>query len=183
MKGTVHLNVERETAIEAPAGSVHWLRDASSVLAFVVLCEAAGALGSLSMTTAPDRDAWYSSLVKPAWTPPSEVFTPVWIVLYALMGCAAGLVWLKEAAVDPERTSTLLFAAQLIANVAWSWVFFGYHRLGAAVLETGLLLALIGLWMLSAWRLSRTAAALILPYFAWVSFASALTYSIWRANS
>lgn len=151
------------------------------LLGFVVLCQAAGGAGALAMATAPSEDAWYQALVKPAWNPPSFVFAPVWTTLYALMGIAAYLAW-RRWPLPQARRALALFGVQLIANVAWSWIFFRWHEPGLATLEIGALWILILAWLVASARLSRAAAWLIVPYLLWVSFAAVLTFWIWRAN-
>ena len=95
------------------------------------------------------------------------------------MGVAAWLVWRSFA---PRRTALALFGAQLIANALWSWLFFAW-RLGAlAAVEVLILLALIVATVVAFWRTSRPAALLLVPYALWVSFASALTWALWRGN-
>jgi benzodiazapine receptor len=149
---------------------------------FIVLCEAAGGAGALAMAKAPSEDAWYQSLVKPAWNPPAWMFAPVWTTLYALMGVAAYLVWRRWPSAGARR-ALALFGVQLAANVAWSWIFFRWHLLGLAALEIGALWILILAWLVASARVSRAAAWLIVPYLLWVSFAAVLTFWIWRANS
>jgi tryptophan-rich sensory protein len=76
----------------------------------------------------------------------------------------------------------ILFVAQLAANALWSWLFFVWHRGGLAFAEVILLWCLIAGTIIAFWRISKIAAVLLLPYLAWVTFASALTFSIWRLN-
>ena len=100
-----------------------------SLAIWLVLCLAAGWVGSQFVP-----GAWYESLVKPAWTPPNSVFGPVWTTLYIMMGIAAWTVWrhrLYEAATLPLS----LFAVQLILNSLWSYIFFGLHQPGAALID------------------------------------------------
>ena len=74
------------------------------------------------------------------------------------------------------------FVAQLAVNGLWSPIFFAWHRLGLATLDIGLLWLLILATIAAFRRHDRVAALLLLPYLAWVSFASALTLAIWRLN-
>ena len=102
---------------------------------FVVLCLATGFIGSLATT--PNIEGWYDLIEKPDWTPPSSVFGPVWTALYLMMALAAWFVWRKP---DAKRTIPLvLFFFQLFLNALWSWIFFGAHNPGAAVVEIFLL--------------------------------------------
>lgn len=124
--------------------------------------------------------AFYAQLARPAWAPPATVFGPVWSVLYALMAIAAWLVWRQEAA--QRKVALALFVVQLIVNALWSWLFFAWRVGGWAMLDVLVLVALIAATIVAFQRVSRWAAALMLPYLAWVCFASALTWSVWRAN-
>ncbi len=75
-----------------------------------------------------------------------------------------------------------LFGAQLAANALWSWMFFAWHRGALSAVEVLVLLALIVATVVAFWRISRLAALLLVPYLLWVSFASVLTWTLWRAN-
>lgn len=145
-------------------------------LAFwVVLSLLPGAFGSQFLP-----GEWYAALEKPAWTPPSWVFGPVWIALYIMMGIAAWLIWDRYRSV--ARVALTLFALQLIANAAWSWLFFGLRSLSLAFVDIALLWVLILATAVAFWRLRPAAGALLLPYAAWVTFAAALNFTIWRLN-
>ncbi len=96
-------------------------------------------------------------------------------------GHRAWLVWRAQGFVG-ARNALFMFIAQLAANALWTWLYFVW-RLGAAsfieiLVLWGLILATIFLF----WRVSRIAGALLVPYLAWVSFASALTLSTWQLN-
>lgn len=134
-----------------------------------------------SAFTIPAIPHWYAALNKPSFNPPNNIFGPVWTLLYALMAIAAWLVW-KEPA-TPLRSSALrIFWLQLFLNFAWSWIFFHQHQLAGALLEIVLLwLAIVAATLLFS-RVSSFAAWLMLPYLAWVAFATILNYEIWRLN-
>ena len=134
------------------------------------------------MATAPQIDGWYADLAKPSWTPPGQVFGPVWSILYASMAVAAWLVW-RQSGWAGARGPLALFAGQLGLNVAWSWLFFGLQSPGLACLDILLLLAAILATLIAFWRRSIAAGALLLPYFVWVGFATALNLAIWRMNA
>lgn len=141
----------------------------------IVVCELAGAVGSVF--TAGAVAGWYGGLVRPALNPPSWVFGPVWVTLYALMGIAAWLVWERGGG-----KALAIFSGQLVLNASWSIVFFGLRSPGLALVNIALL------WLAIVWtgaafyRISRPAAYLLLPYFLWVSFAVYLNFFIWRLN-
>ena len=145
-----------------------------SGIVFLLLTFAVASFGALFLP-----GPWYAALAKPTWTPPGWLFGPVWTVLYVMIAMAAWLVWQHRARVD---TALVLWAAQLILNGAWSWLFFGLERPGLALLDIVALLAAIAATAIAFARISRIAALLLAPYFAWVAFAAALNFAIWRLN-
>lgn len=155
---------------------------AQQVAAFavcVLLCFATSALGALASVNA---GSFYAELTRPAWAPPGWLFGPVWSVLFLFMAIAAWLVWRAPQPPSAKRVAFGLFASQLAANALWSWLFFGW-RLGAmAFAEVLLLWLLIACTLVAFWRISRPAGLLMLPYWLWVTFASALNGSLWRLN-
>jgi translocator protein len=146
------------------------------LLGWLSLAFAAAAIGAIASV---DAAAFYAQLSKPSWAPPATVFGPVWSVLYALMGIAAWLVWRLPGA---KALALGVFCAQLAANALWSWLFFAWHRGALSAMEVLVLLALIAATIAAFWRISRLAALLLVPYLVWVSFASALTWAVWRSN-
>jgi translocator protein len=124
---------------------------------------------------------WYAGLQKPTWNPPSWVFGPVWTTLYVLMGVAAWLVWDRHR--GAARIALTLFVVQLIANATWSWLFFGLQSPFLALIDIVILWLLIVATTIAFWRLRPIAGALLIPYLAWVTFATALNFQIWRLNS
>jgi tryptophan-rich sensory protein len=150
-------------------------RNAAVLALLLVLCLAAGGLGALA--TEPNIPTWYAGLNKPPFNPPNAVFPVVWTILYVLMAIAAWLAW-RSAPTGKHWRVTGPFAVQLALNSAWSFAFFAAHNpwLGVGVIAC-LLVAI--LWtMLAFARHSRAAAALLVPYLAWVGFATALNVSI-----
>jgi translocator protein len=148
------------------------------LLGWLLTSFAAAAIGAISTRNAPEL---YAGLVKPVWAPPSWLFGPVWTVLYLLMGVAAWLVW-RRAGWAGAAGALTLFVTQLLCNAAWSWIFFTWRRGALALAVIVLLLVLIVATLLAFARVDRLAAVLLLPYLAWVTFATALTHSLWRAN-
>jgi tryptophan-rich sensory protein len=153
---------------------------------------AVGALGSIPTITA--IGSWYRTLDRPSWNPPDAVFGPAWTTLYLLMGIAVVLVRRAgteetgsvagegERIADGARGAQAVFGLQLALNLAWSYAFFGLRSPAAGGV------VIIALWLsilatIAAFaRHSRLAAALLLPYLAWVTFATALNLEIWRRN-
>jgi translocator protein len=139
-----------------------------------------GGIGGLLSTDA--IRGWYRTIARPDWNPPDWVFGPVWTTLYATMGVALVKVVRSDAASEERALAVALFTIQLVLNLGWSWIFFVQHDLGLALGE------IIALWLAIAAtaaafaRIRLTAGALLLPYLAWVTFASVLTASIWQLN-
>jgi tryptophan-rich sensory protein len=152
------------------------MRQALVLLGFIAVCLALGGLGAA--VTAPAIPTWYAALAKPSFNPPNWLFAPVWTALYVMMAIAAWLVWRRGNA----RTALVLFILQLLLNSAWSLLFFGLHRVDLALIDIVLLLAAIVATALAFRARSTAAAALLLPYLAWVCFASVLNFAIWRLN-
>ena len=146
----------------------------------LIVCLGAGGLGAI--TTTPEIDGWYKTLTKPAWNPPDRVFGPVWTTLYVMMAIAAWLVW-KPAGFKAAAMPLTLFATQLLLNVAWSWIFFGLHQPGWAFVEIVILWLAIVATTVAFFRCSNVAGCLMVPYLAWVSFASVLNFAIWWMNA
>ncbi len=153
-------------------------RQALGLLGWLLAAFAAAAVGGFASASA---GAFYAELVRPSWAPPGWLFGPVWSVLYVLMGLSAWLVW-RVSGFAGAKFALFVFALQLAANALWTWLFFVWHLGGLAFAEILLLWVLIAVTIGLFWRVSRLSAALLVPYLAWVSFASALTLSIWRLN-
>jgi tryptophan-rich sensory protein len=154
------------------------LKQVAGLAGWLLLTFAAAAIGAVASANA---GSFYQQLVRPDWAPPARLFAPVWTVLYFLMGLAAWLVW-RAHGFRGARAALVLFVAQLAANALWSWVFFVWQQGGWAFAEIVVLLCLVVGTVIAFWRLHAVAAALLLPYLAWVSFACALTYSTWKLN-
>jgi benzodiazapine receptor len=151
-----------------------------SLLAAIFLCELAGLVGSIFTT--PAIPTWYATLKRPPFNPPSWVFAPVWVTLYMLMGISLFMVWRKGLRVPQIERAVSVFGIQLALNVLWSVVFFGSRSLlGGFVIILALLVALLAT-ILMFYRVSKTAAMLLVPYFLWGSFATILNLSILLLN-
>lgn len=124
---------------------------------------------------------WYANLNKPSWNPPNWVFGPVWTALYAMIAVAGWRICTRHGGFATPQMA--LWSVQLVLNGLWSWIFFGMHRPFLAFIEISLLWqAILGTIVLFAAR-DRLAAWLLGPYLAWVSFAAALNFEIWRLNA
>lgn len=147
-------------------------------MAWLAVAFAVAAIGAVASI---DAGTFYAQLARPSWAPPASVFGPVWSVLYLLMGIAAWLVW-REQGAERMPAALTLFIAQLCINALWSWLFFAWHMGAFAFADVLVLLALIAANVAAFWRVRPLAGVLMLPYLAWVAFASALTWAVWRAN-
>jgi translocator protein len=137
----------------------------------------AAVIGSAASITAPEV---YRRLEQPAWAPPASVFGPVWTLLYVMMATAAWMIYRSDA---PKRRLLIgIFLGQLCLNALWSWTFFKW---GSGV---GSVSTIVALWfailvtLIGFWRVKVFAGALMLPYLAWVTFASFLNWTLWQLN-
>jgi tryptophan-rich sensory protein len=176
-----------------------WLK----LVVSLIIPQIVGWMGSIF--TIPVITTWYSTLTKPALNPPSWVFGPVWTTLFLLIGISLFIVWKKNWQVqnqllddrgkswnpwtkrfwsgDWQKGNIIaIFWIQLVLNVAWSYIFFGLHQPGLAFFE------LLALWfsilylIINFYRVSKTAAWLLLPYILWVTFAAYLNWAICMGN-
>jgi benzodiazapine receptor len=137
--------------------------------------------GVSTVFTTPAIPTWYAALTKPSFNPPNQIFGPVWTLLYCLMAVAAWLVWQRPSS-KLRSTALLLFWVQLALNFAWSLIFFRLHQIGLGLIDIVLLWVAIALTLGQFLRLRRAAGWMLVPYLAWVSFASILNLEIWRLN-
>lgn len=148
----------------------------SGLAGWILVCFAAAAIGAIF-----EPGLWYEALNKPSWTPPNWVFPIVWPILYTMMGISAWIVW-KKYGFNRARQALIWFGFQLVLNAAWSWLFFGEHLIGTALAEILLLWIAILFTMMLFWEKSKAAGWLMLPYLLWVSYASALNFSLFQLN-
>jgi benzodiazapine receptor len=139
---------------------------------------AAAVAGAIASVRAAD---FYQQLAQPTWAPPAAVFGPVWSVLYVLMAFAAWLV-VRALGWPSARPAIALYVAQLALNALWPWIFFQWRLGGVALAEILVLWTLLLLTVRAFWHARRLAGVLLLPYLAWVSFATALTWAVWQRN-
>jgi benzodiazapine receptor len=168
------------------AGSGGRLKSALVLVAFLAISFGVAALGTVA--TLDNVDGWYADADKASWNPPNWIFGPAWTLLYTLMSVAAWLVWRQRHRVA-VRTPLTIYVAQLVLNALWTPVFFGlYPAAGAPALWIGLVIILaldvaVLLTMLAFWRVSKVAAWLLVPYWAWVLFATTLNWALAALNS
>lgn len=153
-------------------------RQILALLGWLAISYTAAAIGAIASV---DAGSFYQQLNRPDWAPPAWVFGPAWSLLYTLMGIAVWLVW-RAQGFRAARTALSLFLIQLACNALWSWLFFSWHQGALAFADVLLLWMLILATLVSFWRVRPLAGALLLPYLAWVTFAAALTWSVWQRN-
>ena len=164
------------SAIHAPKSS----GSRKALALFVLLTLIVGAVAGVA--TVSNIQGWYATLNKPSFNPPNGVFGPVWTLLYILMSISAWRVWRAPGPEGLRRRALGFWSVQLALNFAWSFLFFALHRPGVALAEILTLLAAVALTLVLSWRVDRIAGMLLIPYLAWVAFASLLNFEIWRLN-
>ncbi|WP_254766250.1 TspO/MBR family protein [Salinilacihabitans rarus] len=169
--------MESSTQTNEPTGR---LPDALTALAFVVAVNVVGAVPAL--IGGPDT-AWFRALEKPAFYPPGWLFGVVWTVLFSLMGLALYLVVRRGLDRGPVRLAVGLFVLQMAFNVAWTPAFFALQAPLAALGVIAVLFVLVAATVAAFARVDRRAGALLVPYLAWVGFATVLNYAIWSLNA
>lgn len=147
-----------------------------ALAAFGAAVFVAAAIGGLGVA---NTSAEYNGLEQPAWAPPSWLFGPVWTVLYVMIALSGWLAWQRAGFTWP----LWLFSAQLVVNAIWTPLFFGAGEYGLAFADIVVMWLLIGATVIAFWRVRRAAALLLLPYWAWVTFASMLNLTIWQLNT
>jgi tryptophan-rich sensory protein len=155
------------------------IRSLAGLGIFAAVVFAVAGLGAL--ITGPSIQGWYANLKRPRFTPPSWLFGAVWTVLYLTMAVAAWLVW-RQGGLAAQRSAMVLFAVQLALNAAWTPVFFGAHKIGAAFAVIVFLWAAILATLVAFWRVTPPAGVLFVPYQLWVTFAGVLNFALWRLN-
>ena len=150
------------------------------IIGGIAFCELVGVAGGFF--TASSVNGWYQTLEKPAIAPPNWVFGPVWTVLYALLGIALAYLWAAPPRAVGREWALRWFWIGLVLNLGWSAAFFGWRApaLGYAVI-CALWIAIVAL-MWTGTRAARPVLWLLLPYLAWVTFASALNFGIVSLN-
>jgi benzodiazapine receptor len=136
-----------------------------ALAAILVATSLVAGLGALA--SGGESDPWYAALDKAPGTPPGFVFGIVWPILYALMAVSAFMAWRGGARLG-------LFAAQLVVNLAWSYLFFYFHQPIPALIDIVVLWVLVFMMIRQFGRHSRLAGMLQVPYLLWLSFATYL---------
>ena len=156
------------------------MKSVAKIAFCIFVCLMTGVVGSFA--TRDSLSTWYAELSKPLFVPPSWAFGVVWPILYALMGISVFLIWTRGTTESQVRVALGLFVLQLALNGLWTPIFFGLRMMALALIEIVLLWMAILVTTFAFWRISKTAACLLLPYLAWVSFAIALNAALWYLN-
>lgn len=146
-------------------------------LVWIIICLAIASLSS--WITHASLPTWYFALHKPSFNPPNWVFAPVWTTLYIMIGISGGIIWHYR---QQMRSAFNFYLFQLLFNFAWSFLFFGAHLIGAALIDMVLLVIFIFLTITASIRKHKVAAWLLVPYLAWVLFALTLNFKLWQLN-
>ena len=153
-------------------------RQAWGLVGWLLACYVTAGVGALASAEA---SAFYASLKLPVWAPPAWLFGPVWTVLYGMMALAAWLAW-RTGGWTRHRTALTCFVVQLALNALWSWLFFGWKQGALAFADIVVLWLLVAFTLGAFWKIRAIAGALMVPYLLWITFASALSHAVWRAN-
>ncbi|MGK0184707.1 MAG: benzodiazapine receptor [Verrucomicrobiales bacterium] len=156
---------------------------AVKILLCIFIAELLGGLGAA--TTVGSISDWYREIQPPPGTPPNSVFGPVWSILYAMIGSSFAIVWHRGgfARSDPKgRKRLAIFTCQAILNFAWTPLFFGWHLMGVALLNIILMIIAIAYCIRWFGSSSRVSAWLLVPYLAWVCYATYLNAGFWFLN-
>ena len=139
-------------------------------------------LGTIAgVFSAPAAQGWYTSLNHPPFSPPDWVFSPVWTVLYLLLGFSFFLIWKLEAD-KKRRLAIYAFLVQMLLNFAWTFIFFYFNMIGLALVEIILMWVSIVIMLILFYKISPLAAYLNIPYILWVTFAVILNAAYYFLN-
>jgi tryptophan-rich sensory protein len=147
-----------------------------SLLIILLITFIAPMIGSYATTTF--KEPWYSQIILPSFNPPSWVFAPVWSTLYFLMSLAIWNVWIKSF----ETKLLKIYFIHLFFNSTWSVVFFGFHLIGAALVNLIIILIFIIILMKEYFFKNKVSFYLMFPYLIWSSYALILNCSILLLN-
>jgi translocator protein len=132
---------------------------------------------------ATDIGPWYRALHKPPWQPPDWLFAPAWTLIFVLAATAAVIAWRSKTADTPERVALVLaYLLNGVLNTTWSVLFFTLKRPDWALIEVSALWMSIAFMIFVVRAMHGATAWLLVPYLAWVSFASVLNFAITRLN-
>jgi benzodiazapine receptor len=156
------------------------LKDIGIAAMFIIVCLAAGLIGSIFTFQA--IPTWYAGLQKPVFAPPNWVFGPVWTALYVMMGISAWIIYEKGIKKKGVRPALEVFGLQLGLNTIWSILFFGLRSPALGLIGIVALWISIAVTLIRFYRISKPAGYLLIPYLFWVTFAGFLNLAIFLLN-
>ena len=148
-----------------------------SLLIFIILAFGASAWGGL--ITSFYKEPWYSTIIKPDFTPPDWIFAPVWISLYLLMSVGVWLIW-----INPKRVEKIIYIyfIHLLINGSWSLFFFGLHLILVSLIIIGIIILFV-IWLMKLYYpINKLSSFLMIPYLLWLSYAFLLNFYIFILN-
>lgn len=149
-------------------------REHVTLLLFLALCHGCGQFST--RLALPGLREWFPGLKKPDWHPPAWIFARVWLLLYTLMGIAG---WRLFCSASPLL---LLWGLQLFFNQLWTYLFFVRRSPGLALLDNLCLWTTLGVYVVLCWPQDWVSAALLVPQWLWIGFASCVNYATWKLN-
>lgn len=149
-------------------------------LSCVIICLIVNLLAGL--VTQSSVSDWYHTIHRPSFTPPNSVFPVVWTILYVMMGIAWGYINTIKKFSKISSKQNVYFIFQLILNCSWSFIFFGAHAIGFALVNLVILWVFLIITIHYFFKVSKISGWLLVPYFFWTSYAFILNYTIWRLN-
>lgn len=149
------------------------MRHLPSLIVFAALVASAAWTGATYMP-----GEWYEGLAKPSFTPPNWLFPVAWTILYIMIALAGWLAWRAGGL----STAVAVWGAALVFNALWSYLMFGRHDIGLALVDVVALWVAVAAFIAASWTLDHRAALLFVPYLLWVSFAALLNFEVWRLN-
>ncbi len=155
----------------------------ANIIAFVAIIASTALVAALGgLASIGEADPWYSTLNKAPGTPPGFVFGVVWPTLYTLMAISACMVWRAGGGWKRADSALGLYFVQLLANLAWSYLFFKFHLAAAALIDIAALWVLVFFMTREFQRHNRVAGMLQYSYIAWLTFAAYLNTWVVVAN-
>tara|TARA_B100001057_G_scaffold477494_1_gene546766 strand:+ start:915 stop:1379 length:465 start_codon:yes stop_codon:yes gene_type:complete len=131
-----------------------------------------------SYVTSAFKEPWYSEIILPSFNPPSWVFAPVWSTLYFLMSLAIWKIWINTF----DSKLLKIYFIHIFFNSTWTVVFFGFHKIGLALLNLIIILIFIIILMREYFTKEKISFFLMTPYLIWSSYALVLNGAIFLLN-
>jgi tryptophan-rich sensory protein len=157
------------------------MRQKFQIVPVVIITLCVVAISLIGQQATNSQGAWFTSLTKPSWNPPNWLFAPVWTTIYLLLIISASIIW-HRAKVYERGPLMRLYAINAVFNLAWSFCFFQAESTALGLADIILVWVTVLMLVIKTWPVSRAASLMLMPYLLWVTFATALNYSIMRLN-